>query len=106
MKKLLAIVLLFSFSCVSAGQLTVHGAGMSTCDEYVKFYKEKDETYYLHLSWAQGFLTAVSQQRGFQVDKGLLDNEIGVYLKNFCTANPQKVFYQAVVTLSYEFKRN
>ncbi len=87
-------VTLFS-SVVSA--VTVSGNGTRSCGDYVGYINTGDTAGAdAFISWAQGFISAYNWANGKGYDVHIDPGSLTYLLADYCRANPEKHFYEAV----------
>ena len=89
MKKIIATLIILSYTNISFSQKDIIGLGLSKC---TTFYNSSIEEKILYMSWAAGYISSqnILNNRVHAKDVGY-DTSI-IWLEYFCHGNPDKLF--------------
>ncbi len=101
-KSLIGIALTGILAAASTGwaqNITILGAGGSTCAKYLGDSASSPAFQSIYLNWAMGYFTAINVSNAAKAGAKTLNSTSGVEasLKAFCQANPEKNFSDAVL---------
>lgn len=80
------------------GKFAVKGAGVGSCERFLRAKEGKTSEYFLFGGWLDGYISAQNQVRKDTFDLVAWENTdiLAGYLEAFCRKNPDTLFYQAV----------
>ncbi|MFO1464499.1 MAG: hypothetical protein U1F66_12065 [bacterium] len=101
-KSLIGIALTGILAAASTGwaqNITILGAGGSTCAKYLGDSASSPAFQSVYLNWAMGYFTAINVSNAAKAGAKTLNSTSGIEasLKAFCQANPEKNFSDAVL---------
>jgi hypothetical protein len=93
----IVLIMVFSGSVLAEGQYRLTGPGATECFKYLD-QPTDGEVDRMFVSWAQGFVTYHLLNNDMPLTREEISNEfLKRNLNNFCSANPTKDFYEAVM---------
>jgi hypothetical protein len=90
------------------GRFSIRGAGLLTCDIYVKEREQHSEIYYMIGGWLDGYITALNQFAPDTYDITSFEStELLTYLiDDFCRKNPKDRLFSVVNSIFLKLKKD
>ncbi|MEM8798990.1 MAG: peptidoglycan-binding protein [Pseudomonadota bacterium] len=91
-----------AFAADADGQIAVKGAGIASCERFLKAREERSQDYFMFGGWMEGFITAMNtyEEDTFDLVPWQRSDLLAAITASYCRKNPEKTFYQALVKVA------
>ena len=112
MSRILAVAMICALTAFGAsaadrgGQFAIEGAGLGTCDAFVKSRAAKNNAYFVFVGWMDGYLTAVNQYSPdtFDITPWESTDLLAALIDRHCKNSPQDNFFRVANSIVIELR--